>query len=692
MSNNVLFEIGIEELPARFIDDAEKQLREKTNQWLQDLRIDFETITSFSTPRRLAVLIKGIATEQTTIQEEVRGPSEQIAKDEQGEWSRAAIGFAKGQGKTTDDIYIKDVKGTSYVFIEKHIEGKETIELLPAFKKVMESIQFQQNMRWGEGSFRYARPIRWLVALYNQQVIPFKIANVETGQVTYGHRFLGEKVSLDNPLEYEAKLEKNFVIANPKKREQLIIDGANQLEKEENFHIEIDADLLTEVRNLVEYPTVFYGRFDEAYLKLPTEVLITSMKEHQRYFPVKTAEGNLLPYFVSVRSGNDYEIQTVVKGNEKVLSARLADGQFFYEEDQKQNIDFYQEKLTRVVFQEKLGTTHEKVERLIALTKRLTKLLDVDAEVSVKTVRAAEISKFDLMTEMVNEFTELQGIMGEKYARLFGEDEVVATAIGEHYLPNQAEGDLPKSLPGAIISLADKLDTIVGFISVGLKPTGSQDPYSLRRQATGILRILQDREWEISLDSLLSITMNQYGLQENDEVKAELEEFFKLRASYLLKKMGIEQDVIDAVFKKEIGHYAYAVKKAKILTEKRNDPNFKIVEESLVRILNLAKDQEHTEIDPSLFITDSEKTLFDKYEAVYDLYQKAKDEQKAEESLSTLSGLAEPIQAFFENNMVMAEDEKLRRNRLALVHKIGDLIYDFADLTVIQWKQHHLSF
>src|SRR5690625_1623999 len=569
MSNSVLFEIGIEELPARFVDDAENQLFEKTNQWLTELRIGFDTVTSFSTPRRLAVLIKGIAAEQTTIQEEVRGPSEQIAKDEQGEWTKAAIGFAKGQGKTTDDIYIKDVKGTAYIFVEKHIEGQKTIELLPSFKKIIESIQFQQNMRWGEGSFKYARPIRWLVALYNHQVIPFQVANVKTGLETFGHRFLGEKIILDNPLEYEAKLEENFVIADPKKREQFIIDGAKQLEKEENFHIEIDADLLTEVRNLVEFPTVFYGTFNEEYLKLPTEVLITSMKEHQRYFPVKTNEGKLLPYFVSVRNGDNYEIQTVVRGNEKVLSARLSDGQFFYEEDQKQTIDFYQEKLTRVVFQEKLGTTHEKVERVIALTKMLSKLLDVDSKTVDKTVRAAEISKFDLMTEMVNKITELQGIMGEKYARLFGEDEVVAKAIREHYLPNQAEGNLPESLPGAIISVADKLDTIVGFISVGLKPTGSQDPYSLRRQATGILSILQARKWEISLESLLSITMNQYGLEENNEIKADLEEFFKLRASYLLKKTGIEQDVIDAVFKKKIGYYAYAVDKAKIITEKR---------------------------------------------------------------------------------------------------------------------------
>lgn len=689
MSNNVLFEIGIEELPARFIDSAENQLYEKTSQWLKDLRIDFDAIRSYSTPRRLAVLIKGIAAEQTTIQEEVRGPSEQIAKDEQGEWSRAAMGFAKGQGKTTDDIYIKDIKNTSYIFIEKHIEGQKTIELLPSFKKVIESIQFPQNMRWGEGSFRYARPIRWLVALYNDQVIPFQIANVETGQETFGHRFLSGKVILDNPLEYKTKLKQNFVIVDSKEREELIRAGANQLEQKEGFRIQIEDDLLTEVRNLIEYPTVFYGTFDEGYLNLPTEVLITSMKEHQRYFPVKTTEGKLLPYFVSVRNGDDYEMQTVVRGNEKVLSARLADGQFFYEEDQKQTIDFYQEKLTRVVFQEKLGTTHEKVQRVTNITKRLTELLNVDVKTTDQTVRAAEISKFDLMTDMVNEFTELQGIMGEKYARHFGEDQVVATAIREHYLPKQAEGKLPESLPGAIVSVADKLDTIVGFISVGLIPTGSQDPYSLRRQATGILRILQERKWDITLEKLLSIAMKQYGIQENDEVKAKLHEFFKLRASYLLKKTGIDQDIIEAVLQSKIGFYAYAVDKAQILAEKRNDPNFKMIEESLVRVLNLAKDKECTNVDPSLFVTDSEKVLFEQFEHVYQSYQKNKEKQSADKALSSLSILAEPIYNFFENNMVMADDENLRNNRLALVNQIGILINDFADLSLIQWKQHN---
>lgn len=689
MSNNVLFEIGLEELPARFIDDAENQLYKKTNDWLKELRIDFATITSFSTPRRLAVLIKGIAAEQTNIQEEVRGPSEKIAIDEQGEWSKAAIGFTKGQGKTTNDIYIKDVKGTSYIFVEKHITGEPTTELLPSFKKVIESIQFKQNMRWGEGTFRYARPIRWLVALYNDQVIPFQIANVETNQTTYGHRFLGKEITLNSPLEYQDQLRENFVIADPREREQLIISGARELESKEGFQIEIEEELLEEVRNLVEYPTVFYGSYDEKYLNLPTEVLITSMKEHQRYFPVKAADDTLLPHFVSVRNGNDYEIETVVRGNERVLSARLSDGQFFFEEDQRHDIEFYQEKLTRVVFQENLGTTSEKVDRVTEITRQLAKLLNLNEKTTYETVRAAEISKFDLMTDMVNEFTELQGIMGEKYAIHFGEDKLVAQAVREHYLPNQAKGMLPESLSGAIVSIADKLDTIVGFISVGLKPTGSQDPYSLRRQATGILRILQERKWNISLESMFMLALDQHEIGENDKVVAELQEFFKLRASYLLREMSIDQDVIEAVLQNEIGIFSYAVSKAKILAEKRNDSKFKKTEQSLVRVLNLAKDKELTEVDPSLFITGSEKILFEQYEHVYHLYEKAKGQQKAEESLSYLSELADPIHAFFENNMVMADDKKLRENRLALVNKLGCLIHDFADLTIIQWKQHN---
>lgn len=688
MSSNALFEIGLEELPARFIDNAEKQLLNKTKKWLEYSRISYEGVTSFSTPRRLAVLINGIANQQLTIQEEVRGPSEKIAKDKDDNWSKAAIGFTKGQGKSVKDIYIKDIKGTNYIFVEKHIEGKPTSDILPLFKSIIESIEFSQNMRWGKESMRYARPIRWLVAIYNEEVVPFEIAQVKTGNKTYGHRFLGSEIVLNDPLKYESKLYDNFVIANKEKREQLILEGIKDLEKEEGFAIQVDADLLNEVRNLVEYPTVFFGSYDENYLKLPAEVLITSMKEHQRYFPVKDNEGNLLSYFVGVRNGDKHAIKTVVRGNEKVLRARLADGEFFYEEDLKQTIDHSLEKLKRVVFQEKLGTIEDKVRRIVNSTEQLSTKLNVDNEMTKKAVRTAEISKFDLMTNMVNEFTELQGIMGEKYATHFGEDELVAQAIREHYLPNQSNGVLPESLPGAIVSVADKLDSIIGFISAGLTPTGSQDPYSLRRQAIGVLRILEERQWDVSFEEVLKVAESQYDLLSNKTVIKNIDEFFKLRVGFLLREKDIEQDVIDSVTRKEIGVFSYTIAKGTLLSEKRNDSSFKDVEEALVRVLNLSKDKENLDIDKALITTSSEKLLFDKYIEVKKQYEVVSTERKAIESLDVLSELADPIDDFFENNMVMAEDLNLRKNRLALVNNIALMIESYANLTLIQWKQH----
>lgn len=689
MTNHVLFEIGLEELPARFIDDAEKQLYEKTTNWLTDLRINYQSVRSFSTPRRLAVLIEGVAEQQETVQEEVRGPSEKIAKDAEGNWSKAAIGFTKGQGKTTDDIYTKDIKGTTYIFVEKHIEGKPTKELLPLFNEIIEAIQFKENMRWGEGSFRYARPMRWLVGLYNDQVIPFEVAGVKADQITYGHRFLGEKITLNHATQYQERLRDNFVIADPKEREQLIVTGIQELEQKEKFQIVVEEDLLQEVRNLVEYPTVFCGSFEESFLKLPTEVLITSMKEHQRYFPVKSADNALLPYFVSVRNGDDYEIKTVIRGNEKVLYARLSDGQFFYEEDQKQSIDTNVEKLERVVFQEKLGTVSDKVKRVRENVKQLADKLLLDSETAKKATRAAEISKFDLMTNMVNEFTELQGIIGEKYALHFGEDATVAQAIREHYLPNQAQGKLPESAEGALVSIADKMDTIVGFISVGLTPTGSQDPYSIRRQAIGVLRILDDRKWNISLESIVNIALNQYELASDETIINACRQFFKLRATYLLKELAIEQDVIEAVLQDEIGILSYTTEKARLLSKKRNEASFKEIEEALVRVLNLAKKREELDIDPTLFETESEEILYKQYKNVYDDYIKVNKQGGAAEALAYLSELASPIHMFFEHNMVMTDDEQLRNNRLALLYKIAFLIDDFADLSAIQWKQHH---
>ena len=687
----MLMEIGLEELPARFVDDAEKQLKEKTAKWLKELRITYTTITSFSTPRRLAIMISDMAEMQTTIEEEVRGPAINIAKNGDGEWTKAAIGFAKGQGKSAQDLIEKEVKGKTYVFLTKRIEGQPTKDILIDFKAIVESIQFGSNMRWGSETMRYARPIRWLVALFGEEVIPFEIAKVKTGNVTYGHRFLGEEIVISDPADYEEALRKNYVIADPAEREQLIISGIKELEEKHEYKIPVEQDLLDEVRNLVEYPTVFMGSFEDEFLQLPADVLIISMKEHQRYFPVKAANGELLPHFVGVRNGDANAIETVIRGNEKVLRARLADAEFFYEEDQKNTIDFYLEKLNRVVFQEKLGTLAEKVDRIKYLTEKISDKLQLDQDTKSQAIRAAEISKFDLMTNMVNEFPELQGVIGEIYAINFEEDKLVAKAVREHYLPKQANSELPESIAGAVLSIAEKIDTIVGIISVGLVPTGSQDPYGLRRQAAGVLRILEDRNWDITIEEILLIAKELYHgleIEKINNLDEKLQDFFQLRASFLLKEQGIEQDVIQAVTAREIGNFNYTVAKAKILSSKRHEESFKEKEEALVRVLNLSDKAEESTIHSDLFETDSEKALHEQYKKSVISFEDYHQQRDAVKAFEQLEVLAQPIHNFFDNNMVMADNVEIRNNRLSLVKEISNLILEFADLSLIEWKQN----
>lgn len=687
MIKHILFEIGVEELPARFIDNAEKELFKKTKDWLNDSRVAYEDIISFSTPRRLAVLIKNVDEKQLTITEEVRGPAMKIAKDESGDWSKAAIGFTKGQGMSPEDIFTREVKNIEYIFVEKTIEGKSTKEILPEFKEIINSLHFQQTMRWGESSYKFARPIRWLVALADKEVIPFEIANVETNRETRGHRFLGKHVQISDASEYESLLEENYCIPNPKKRENIIIEQLKELEIKNNFKIIIDPELLTEVRNLVEYPTAFYGSYAEHFLNLPSEVLITSMKEHQRYFPVVNEELELLPYFVSVRNGDDQAIENVAHGNEKVLRARLSDGEFFYAEDQKNKIDFYLKKMETVVYQEKIGTLAEKVNKVTAIAKEIGQLLEVDFTTAEKISRTAEISKFDLMTDMVNEFPELQGVMGEKYALILGEDEEVAEAVKEHYLPVQAKDKLPKSQISTVVSIADKLDTVISSISVGLMPTGSQDPYSLRRQAIGVLRIMEEKAWDIRVEELLAIVENVYNI--NDEkLKEEIKNFFKQRVQYLFVQSGLEQDIVQSVINKKLGNLAYTHNKAVILSHKRNDDSFKPVQEALVRVLNLNTKDAADEINQALFVNDSEQALYDKYVAVKKSFQVNNIELKAEDAFEDLTSLVNFITDFFDNNMVMAEDEQIKGNRLSLVKNISNMIKEYADLTVIEWNQH----
>lgn len=690
MTQDILIEIGLEELPARFIDDAEAQFLDKTIKWLDEQRISYASAVSFSTPRRLAVLIKEAAENQASIEEEAKGPALKIAKDDQDNWTKAAEGFTRGQGKTTNDIYIKEVKGTSYIYVKKYIEGKAVQSLLPELKDIIESITFGKNMRWADETLRYARPIRWLAALYGNEVIPFEIAHVKTSNFTYGHRFLSGKLKIGEPKQYEQLLSDNYVIADAKKREDKIVEQLDALQKKNEFQIPVDKDLLNEVRNLVEYPTAFVGSFSTSFLALPHEVLITSMAEHQRYFPVER-DGELLPKFVGVRNGDDYELDTVIRGNEKVLRARLADAEFFFEEDKKLSINFFQEKLTRVVFQEKLGTYTEKVNRVKTIAKHLAEELSLKELKDV--VRAAEISKFDLMTNMVNEFTELQGVMGEKYAAYFGEAKEVSQAIREHYLPKQSHGKLPVTTVGAVVSIADKIDTIAGCISVGLIPSGSQDPYGLRRQAMGILRILKDQNWDLTIESLIEyalFVLENSGLTINASANNDLLIFFTSRAEYLMREENIESDIIHAVVDNQLGIFHFAVEKAQMLTAKKADDQFKNSQEALVRVLNLenkVEDTEH-EVNPSLLQTESEKALYKSVEAIKSAYDKYLEDQKSGEALQILAGLADDIHAFFDHNMIMDDNEEVRKNRLSIIHELSVLILQYADLRKIAWKQH----
>lgn len=686
MIKEVLFEIGVEELPARFINHARRELEEKTAQWLKDERITFKSLNAYSTPRRLAIKIYDVAKTQTTITKEVRGPALKIAKDEEGNWTKAARGFTKGQNADVADIYIETIDGTDYIFVKKTIVGVDTLSKLPEFVQLIKSINFPQTMRWGSRTERFARPIRWLVALADNKVIPFEFAGVETNRQTRGHRFLGEHIELENAHSYETLLLENYCMVNQDERKDKIKRQIEALNSEDKRVI-IDEELLDEVCNLVEYPTAFMGEFEAHFLELPSEVLITSMKEHQRYFPVTNKAGELLPYFVSVRNGDQRSLDNVIAGNEKVLRARLSDGEFFYAEDRNKSIDFFLNKMKAVVYQEKIGTLSEKVANVAAITNEIAQGLNLNDTETQTAVRAAELCKFDLMSEMVNEFPELQGSMGEKYALYYGESEEVARAIKEHYMPTQSNGDLPTQKVSEIVSVADKLDTIVSSISVGLRPTGSTDPYSLRRQALGVLRIMKESKWQVTIEELLEIVEAKYRVETN-EVKTSIHDFFKQRMLYLLEARGINRDIAHAVLDEKIGNINYATDKAHVLTNKQSDEGFKKSQEALVRVLNLNTEEAADKVNPLLFETDSEKELYKEVEAVTVQYEEEKKQQKAEAAFEHLIKLEGAITNFFEHNMVMHDSEDIKGNRLALIKLLANLLNDFADLSKVEWNQH----
>ncbi len=661
---NLLVELGLEELPAYVVTPSEKQLGQKMADFLKDNRLSFESIQTFSTPRRLAVRVTDLADKQEDLSEDFKGPAKKIALDAEGNFTKAAQGFVRGKGLSTDDIEFRQVKGEEYVYVTKQEAGQPAEAVLAGVPEVLNSLTFPVSMHWASNSFEYIRPVHTLTVLLDDQALDMDFLDIHSGRVSRGHRFLGKETQIGSADSYEEDLRKEFVISNSQERQDMIVEQIKAIEASQNVKVDIDPDLLNEVLNLVEYPTAFMGHFDEKYLEVPEEVLVTSMKNHQRYFVVRDQSGQLLPNFVSVRNGNEHYLENVIKGNEKVLVARLEDGEFFWHEDQKLKIADLVAKLSHVTFHEKIGSLSEHMARAGVIADYLAKTVGLSADESKALARAASIYKFDLLTGMVGEFDELQGIMGEKYALLAGEEAPVATAIREHYLPDSADGVLPQTKVGAVLALADKLDTLLSFFSVGLIPSGSNDPYALRRATQGIVRILDSFGWAVPMDQLVD---NLYDLSFDSLTYAHKQEVMDFIAARVDKMMGsgVSKDIREAVLAGSTFVVPQMLAAAQALQAASQADNYKPAVESLSRVFNLAeKAPADVAVNPSLFENDQEKALA---QSLADL--QLSDDVK--ENLTQFFALSPVIDAFFDNTMVMSDDETLKNNRLALLSELA---------------------
>lgn len=672
--SDYLLEIGLEEVPAHLVTPSINQLAERTQQFLLENRVQFDKIVKYSTPRRLAILVENIAETSESKDEEVKGPSAKIAKDTEGNWSKAIQGFSRGQGISPSELVLRG----DYYYANKHIEGVATSEILTKIgDEVIGKMTFSTYMKWGNNDFLFVRPIQWIISLLDDVVVPFDLLDVTAGRTSRGHRFLSNvEVVLDNADEYSVKLPEHFVIVDSEHRKAEISAQILALAAEHGWKVTLHKDLLEEVNNIVEYPTAFVGSFDEKYLDIPAEVLVTSMRDNQRYFEVYTADGSLAPNFISVRNGNSEYIENVISGNEKVLVARLEDAEFFWKEDQKLKIDDLVKKLAKVTFHAKIGTLTEHMARTRVIGEKLSVLTELSSNEKEAVLRAADIYKFDLLTGMVGEFDELQGVMGEKYALLSGENTAVAMAIREHYLPTSADGVLPESKVGAVLAIADKLDSILSFFSVGLIPSGSNDPYALRRAAQGLIRIIEKFDWRFDLAAFIA--------QFAGENHAEVLEFIRARVQKLLLERLDRYDIVEAAINSSIFDIAGMMESAYVIDSHKLHGPFKPAIENISRSINLVKKAEILgETDPAFFENESEQKLYD---TVCDLKEQWNEMPTEYKFRAIVHALAPAVELFFNNVMVMADDERIRDNRLALLGQVVDLTSSIADFSLINTK------
>ncbi|HOQ09800.1 MAG TPA: glycine--tRNA ligase subunit beta [Syntrophomonadaceae bacterium] len=684
MAQDLLLEIGVEEMPSAYMPGAVRDLQELAQQLLGDARLEWKELKVYATPRRLVLYVKQLAEQQRDAVIENRGPKKQMAFDEQGNPTKACQGFARGQGVNVEDLQVKEVNGIEYVFAVKKLTGQATLQVLPELLTgLITSIPFPKSMRWGYYHLRFARPIRWLVALFGDQVIPIEIENLKGGRTTWGHRFLApEPLTVANPDDYMRQLESNYVVLDQQARREMIWKQVQEAAAEAGGTPMENPDLLEEINYLVEYPTAFTGRFSESYLQVPPEVLTTTMINNQRYFPIYDESGRLMPAFAAVRNGNRDHLDNVRAGNERVLRARLEDALFFWNEDNKKPLEAFNQGLADVLFQERLGTLERKVQRLEAIALYLCRETGWGKPELVK--RAAQLSKADLLSSMVYEFPELQGIMGRYYAQNSGEDPQVAQAIFEHYLPRFAGDQLPQSEVGTVLSLAEKIHNLMGCFCIGIKPTGSQDPYALRRQALGLVHIIMEHRLNIDLQQVFREAYRQFTevKPDVDEETAvgELLEFVLQRMKGVLAEQKFSYDVIDSVMAKSTGYLLDIYNRAQIVQELKKSPLFEDFMVVFNRSHNLSKKWQQTTVLADVLQDDSEKELYQQLTAVQSRLSAPLDYHQL---IKDLADLRPYVDRFFESVMVMVEDEKLKENRLSLLRSIAGLCQQVADFSKI---------
>jgi glycyl-tRNA synthetase beta chain len=691
-ARDLLLEIGSEEIPARFMPGGLRQLREKTGELLKEYHLTFEDVLTFGTPRRLVVLVKNLAGEQTAREEKIKGPSREVAFDSEGRPTKAALGFAAKLGLKVEELDLERVGQKEYLSAVQKISGEKTAEILMNLLPLLiKTLTFPKNMFWEESRTRFPRPIRWLLCLYGQEVIPFAYGGLKAGYETRGHRFLAPgPITVRDPGDYFNSLEESGVVVDQGRRSQMIKEKVRAAVAAHQLQACIDPALLEEVAFLVESPEVMLCSFPESYLQLPREVLVTTMQSHQRYFPVENLNGQISSYFVAVSNNAAAPLENVRGGNERVLKARLADARFFYQEDLKTSLEKKIEKLKHIFFQEELGTIYEKTMRLVVLSDFLAARLPVSEAEKEATLRAAYLCKADLATNMVGEFPELQGIMGKEYALKSGEREDTAEAVFEHYLPRFAGDYPPRTKPGAIVALADKADHLAGCFAIGIRPTGSQDPYALRRNCLGLLQVLLEHKFSLPFGQLMERALGLYRERESlhhlplEEVAAQIREFAWQRLRFFFQERGMDYDLVEAALNSLLEEVALLWQRVKFLQENRSSEHLAMAAVAYNRVANLARQAvPGVELEEKLFREEGERKLLARFIPAREKAKAALEKEDLKGALAVLAELKTSLDAFFDEVLVMAEEEEVRFNRLAFLQDIKKLYLELADFSKI---------